>query len=261
MTTPVQPPPAPHGLTRDEVDRFHRDGYLGPYAACSPDEMAAIRERIDREVFATDPDFDRSGSAGPGLREQSRHLDRRVVYDLCSRPAVVDRMAGLYGPDLVLWRSNFFVKRPGGSEIQWHQDLNYWPIEPLINVSAWLAIDEVTAENSCVQVIPGSHREVIPHVRDRSGGRFLEEADPAYYDASRAVDMELRPGEFFLFTERLLHHSAANRSDRRRAGLSIRVTLPCVRVYHEQLFAGHRCIQLSGRDPLGFNRMAQPPAA
>src|SRR5690242_4725827 len=109
-------------LTREEVLRFMNEGYLGPFTLCSPEEMAVLRGRIEREVL-TDP--------GPsGNPVQSRHLDRRVVYDICSHPAIVDRMAAIFGPDLVLWRSNFFTKEPGAREIPWHQDFQYWPLEP-----------------------------------------------------------------------------------------------------------------------------------
>ena len=78
-------------------------------------------------------------------------------------------MAALYGPDLLLWRTNFFVKEPGAKEIPWHlfvvrkaldtlvgdnkrkssslalrQDRNYWPLEPPIIISAWIAVDAAT---------------------------------------------------------------------------------------------------------------------
>jgi ectoine hydroxylase-related dioxygenase (phytanoyl-CoA dioxygenase family) len=44
----------------------------------------------------------------------------------------------------VLICTNFFVKEPVAKEIPWHQDFNYWPLEPPIIVSAWIAIDPST---------------------------------------------------------------------------------------------------------------------
>ena len=86
-------------LTHDEIIHFQEFGYIYPLTLCSPDEMADIRLAVE-QVLEHDSPF------GQG-REQSRHLDSRVIYDLCSHPAVVQRMAAIYGPDLVLWRSNF----------------------------------------------------------------------------------------------------------------------------------------------------------
>ena len=78
-------------------DFFVAYGYLGPYAAMSPDEMAPIRREIEEQVLTTDdPIHARAG--------QSRHMDQPVVYDLATHPAIIDRIAGLLGPDLVVWR-------------------------------------------------------------------------------------------------------------------------------------------------------------
>jgi ectoine hydroxylase-related dioxygenase (phytanoyl-CoA dioxygenase family) len=242
-------------LGGEEVLRFHEQGYLGPFALCTPPAMAAVRELIDREVL---------GRPGPaGNTGHFRHLDSRVVFDLCAHPAIVERMASILGPHLLLWRSAFFVKAPGGAEIPWHQDGQYWAIEPPVNISAWVAIDEATVENSCVQLIPGSHTAVIPHIptSEQMEAGFGKMADPALVDTSRVVDMELRPGEFFLFNERVVHRSAANRSDRRRLGLSMRVTVPFVRVDHRRFFAGYGVVVLRGEDYMGFNQTAVPPLA
>ena len=190
--------------------------------------------------------------------DQSRHLDSPIVYDLCSRPAIVEKMASIVGPDLVLWRSNFFNKGPGSNEIPWHQDWNYWPLNPVINISAWLAIDAATTENSCVQIIPGSHKKEIKHIRSTEGMVFDEMADPAHFDASRAIDMVLKPGEFFLFNEKTMHHSNPNRSQKRRLGLAIRVTVPNVKIDHSKMFEGHKVILLRGEDRHQLNQSMQP---
>lgn len=242
-------PPSTFALSPEESKDFHHQGYLGPFTLCSPDEMAEIRAHIESEVLEREHPRE----------HQSRHLDNRVVYNLCSHPAIVDRITSLMGPDLLLWRSNFFNKKPGGQAIPWHQDLNYWPIEPLINLSAWLAIDEVTEENSCVQIIPGSHKEIIPHVKAKEDDAFTEMADPHYFDDSTAIKMELKPGQFFLFTERLLHYSDPNRSNKRRLGLAVRTTVPWVRVDSPNVCLDHHCLLLQGEDRFGFNKMGTPP--
>jgi hypothetical protein len=240
-------------LTADEIKQFHETGYLGPITLCSEDEMAEFRGRVEREVLTTD---------GPSpTRLQCRHMDKRFVYDMVTRPEVVDRMASLYGNDLVLWATYFFNKEPGGAEIPWHQDLGYWPLEPLINISAWIAVDNVTEENSCVNLVPGSHKMVYPMTKSPNGAAFSQMTDTNYVDVSKAIAMPLRPGQFFLFNEKTLHQSNVNRSNLRRMGLTIRVTVPFVRVTHDikPLFPGHANMIIRGHDPMGFNRIMQPP--
>ncbi len=242
-------------LSRADVDAFVADGYLGPYAAMPPDEMAVVRREIDETVLTSD-------GPNPRSRGQSRHMDQPVVYDLATHPAIIERIACLLGPDLIVWATNFWLKNPGGAEIPWHQDINFWPLEPPLNTSAWIAIDEVTVENSCVQIIPGSHRQSLPHTRSPEGVAFGKMADPDSFDAGDAINMELKPGEFFIFSERTLHRSSRNTSQKRRLGISIRVTLPNVHVFQDDspLHPGHTAIVARGRDVMGFNRYAGRPS-
>lgn len=247
-------------LTPAEIRAFHDNGVLGPFTLCSPEEMQTIREQIDRDVLTRPgPDAKRAGADSQFL--QSRHLDCPVIWELASHPAIVERMRAAYGPDLVLWRTHLFLKAPGGKEVPWHQDLAYWPLEPLINISAWIAIDETTVDNGCLEVIPGSHKHCLPSVRSPEGMLFPYMTDPKSFDASKAVPVCMKPGQFILFNEKTLHHSHVNRSQTRRLGLAVRVTIPLVRVNHDELFPGHHNIQLCGEDRMGFNRLGPPPVA
>ncbi len=237
-------------LNGPEIRKFQEEGYLGPLTLCSPEEMAGIRERIEKEVMTTD-------GPNPKNRNQQRHGDHPFLADLITKNEILDRMESIYGPDLLIWASYFFTKQPGSGEIPWHQDLNYWPLEPVLNLSAWIAVDPALVENSCVRIIPRSHKKVLPHVRSSSGMEFSEMADTAFVDESKAVSMELKPGEFFIFNERLLHQSNANTSKLRRMGLTVRVTVPFVKISHEQppLFPGHQALLVRGEDRMGFNRL------
>jgi ectoine hydroxylase-related dioxygenase (phytanoyl-CoA dioxygenase family) len=189
-------------------------------------------------------------------------MDCPLVFDLATRLQILDRAESLYGPDLILWATYFFSKSPGAKEIPWHQDLNYWPLEPVINLSAWIAIDHCSIENACVQLIPGSHKRTIPHIPADDHKEFGEMADPTYFDASQAIPMELMPGEFFLFNEKVLHYSPPNNSQRRRRGMTARFTIPLVRIEHEgpPLHAGHKAIVVRGEDRMGFKQLGVPPA-
>jgi len=208
-------------LTQDEAKTFREQGYLGPFTAVDEAGVAKIRAHIEDDLLTSD-------GPSPNSRLQSRHMDSRVIADLATHPEIIGRMRALYGDDLIMWATNFFSKEPGGAEIPWHQDLSYWPLEPLINISAWVAIDTVTVENACVQVIPGSHKAVYPSVKADEGMAFGKMTDPDDVDADQLVNVELRPGEFVLFNRKLLHHSNTNASTMRRMGMSIRSTLPMV---------------------------------
>ncbi|MCH2661295.1 phytanoyl-CoA dioxygenase family protein, partial [bacterium] len=236
-------------LSTEEMDQFRTQGFLGPFALCSPKEMGATRPAIEAVLESEPPDHRQ--------KVHNRHLDHRLIWDLATDPEIISRMQCLYGDDLLMWRTNFFVKEPGAKEIPWHQDHNYWPLEPPVIASAWIAIDESTVENSCLQVIPGSHRRTLPHVRATEDMGFAEMGDLDYLDLSQAVDLEMRPGEFILFNERTVHHSESNRSQKRRIGLAVRVVVPIVSVLKYDA-PEHALVQISGRDPMGFNKVVDP---
>lgn len=238
----------PRGLTGDEVRQFHEQGFLGPVRAFSAEEMARVRTELDSVLATPAPDHDDPA--------HNRHLDQPVVRQLATAPAIIDRIRSILGPNLVLWRTNFFAKHPGAKEIPWHQDANFWPIEPAIVVSAWIAIDRATKENGCVQLIPGTHRAIVPHVEAGDEMQFEQQADPKHVDTSRLVDVELEPGEFFLFNERTLHHSEPNRSDQRRIGMAIRVVPTITRMLAYDS-PNHGAVVVSGADDMGFNRPAR----
>jgi hypothetical protein len=73
-------------------------------------------------------------------------------------------------------------------------------------------------------------------------------------DESKKVALVLKPGQFFLFNERVLHHSNPNRTDQNRLGLAIRVTVPIAKVSEP-----FPCILLRGEDRMGFNRYVEAP--
>ena len=236
-------------LSQQDVLDFHQQGFLGPFRLWEERETADIQKML--EGFYLDQPDD-------SVPSNNRFLRHPEIIDLVRRPALVDRMRCILGDDLFLWRIGAFIKEAnagiGLKEVPWHQDHNYWPIEPALVCSAWLAVDDVDEENSAVHIIPKSHREMIPHIPGTEEQYLHEQADPKYFDARQKIPMKCRAGEFFLFNERLLHWSKPNTSDRRRFGLAIRVLPPQVRVLDYDCDE-HALAQLHGADPLQFNRI------
>jgi ectoine hydroxylase-related dioxygenase (phytanoyl-CoA dioxygenase family) len=140
-------------------------------------------------------------------------------------PAIVDQIEPLLGPDIIFWAAALFCKPPGeGREVAWHQDGVYWPIEPPATVTVWVAIDAATPENGAMQYLPGSHRlGVLPHEESKREGLVLNTAVvESEIDAGTARSISLAAGQVSLHDIHLVHGSPPNRSDKRRAGLTLR---------------------------------------
>ncbi len=240
-------------LTKEELDHFDRNGFVRCGAIADSHGMDEVRSEVDMVL-------QERGCSGQSTLH--RHLDSRVIYRLCSHRAVVERVAALLGPDLLLWHSRIFDKPAGSGRVPWHQDMPFWQIEPDTCVSAWIAIDRADAGNSCVEVIPGSHRTKAPHVASEGTGRFRQMVDPAFVAEAAKVTIELDPGEFILFDRWLVHGSPPNSSGRRRLGVAARYIPPAVKVDYDQMspqFPELGVQVVRGADTARRSRVAPPP--
>src|SRR5262245_46585555 len=143
---------APAVLTRDQIERFNRDGYLKPFRFYSPDEMDELRAYFDRLLARYLADGKDSYSIS------TAHLRHGRVWDALTNPRIVAVVKDLVGLDVVGWGSHFFCKMPGdGKTVAWHQDASYWPLTPSKAVTIWLAVDDADRGNACMRFLPGTH--------------------------------------------------------------------------------------------------------
>ncbi|MBM7774420.1 phytanoyl-CoA hydroxylase [Actinokineospora baliensis] len=146
-----------------------------------------------------------------GFTALSPVLERSLVR----HPDLLEVLHQVLGPRVELYRDALMFKHAGvGQEKPWHQDAVYWPFRPMSLVSAMITVDRCTPDNGCLQVVPGSHREVVAHAKVD----WELQVDQREC-ARRAVYVPLEPGDCLVFHSLILHASEHNRStvDRRLA--------------------------------------------
>jgi len=217
-------------LSDDECGAYARDGFITPPEPLAKPLVAALRANVDRLIDSNPAHRPEQivcphilGGADGSLTKDADLRD--FFLDLCHHPDIVAMVSQVIGPDIILWGSQLFSKPPrDGLAIPWHQDGNYWPIDPLAACSVWIAVDESSVENGCMRVVPGSHRlGLLAHETDDDPDLALNEAlsDNAF-DAGSAVEIALSPGQISLHDVNLVHGSKANHSSKRRAGMVLR---------------------------------------
>ena len=172
----------------------------------------------------------RLGEDAKEIREW--HESSRFLYDICTNKTILDYVEDILGPDFYLWGSNFFIKPPrSSSTVGWHQDTYYWPVEPKISATVWLAFEDVDEENAAMKVIPGSHTVgLLQHSRSSDTDSVLTlECEGGQFREDLAVSLNLKAGQISIHDDKIVHGSPANRSDRRRAGLTIRYSSTIVK--------------------------------
>ena len=164
----------------------------------------------------TDPRRMGPEEAEKSVRVLYSYRDEHPVFRrLIDHPNVRGVVEHLVGPGAILFQDMALIKPPYiGSEKPWHQDdayFSYAPLERIVGV--WIALDEARAENGCMHVIPGGHRN--------SGLRHFHssldcEIVPGRISAQQAVPIELPPGGALFFSGLLPHQTPVNRSPLRR---------------------------------------------
>jgi len=121
-------------------------------------------------------------------------------------------------PDAVeLVHSILWCKPPEvGSPKPPHQDAAYLDDDPDRYVTIWIALDDCTPENGCLQVAPTSH------LYDYAHAGAEPQIAPKVWDALARMPVPLHPGWAIAFHPRLLHASGANTSTRPRRALMLR---------------------------------------
>lgn len=220
----------PQVLSPNQIDVYNQQGFLMPFDGLPSDEIRELRAFFDGVLAA----FIELGRTSYSIN--TAHLRFARIYDLVHHPRIVAAVADLLGPNVVCWGSHFFCKMPhDGKSVPWHQDSTYWPLSPTKTVTVWLAIDDADPENANMKFIPRSHRHgLIDYDESQDANTVLDLAvkNPHSYGDDE-VDVTLQAGQFSMHSDLLLHGSAANNSDRRRCGLTIRYAAADVTTWYD----------------------------
>lgn len=259
MAIATQADAVPAHATPEQVDFYRAQGYLKLGRLFTPEETGLLRAHVD-EMIATLP-------AGKRPEEMDvPHFTDPWLFRYLAHPRVLDIVEDFLGPDMVLWSSHFIAKPGGdGKAVPWHTDGAFWQnsLEPMDVMTLWVAVDPSRTENGCMRVIPGSHRAArvaldAYHSVDRQANVFQNELAPEQVDATRAVDLELAPGECHLHDAWTVHGSSPNTSPQRRCGYTMRY-MPANVVHHATGWSkDHKIYLLRGQDRTGGRNAYTP---
>lgn len=138
---------------------------------------------------------------------------RAIAY----HPEIIGIIRRLFGEEPKLIQDMALLKPPhGGGEKPWHQDMAYGNLTYTKSaIGVWIALDEATADNGCMHIIPGSHQEgATPHYSVRDW-QLCDSQVPV----SRDVIVPLKPGGILFFHGLLYHGTPSNLSTMRRRAL------------------------------------------
>ena len=221
--------PNSYVVSDDEREAFRRDGYVHLRGVLSPDEVDEIEAVYDaflrREIAVDGKDFNDMTTGEHGT-DPSGYAIVNVMLPRRYYPAwvgnVFERRAQsiaeqLCGEGMTIDFDQLLAKHPGRSDavFGWHQDQAYWiDTDDRRTATCWLAIEDSTVENGCMQFLPGSHTEPVrPHRplhEDRTRSHTLI-TDAREGDVM--VPVPISRGDITVHSEGVLHGSGGNTTE------------------------------------------------
>ena len=245
-------------LSSEQFKEFDSNGVIGPFDLFSADEATELWNKKLRKSL-----LNRKDSVYPNSTlNYDRHLDIPEIQSIVSNPIITQKLSTIMGEDLLCWRTEWFPKYPGDSGTEWHQAKRFFEFEnqpklrPPENakeyfvLTVWIAFTDTTIENGCMKVMPGSHKEnwffdeSLEHKYEENGNANANSGFYGYSwenlkvnkdwkpNESNARSLEMKAGQFVIFTSKCLHGSHPNVSkDDTRFAMSARYVTPDVFVY------------------------------
>lgn len=225
----------PIRLSAEDVEFFRTNGYLAANGLLTTNEVQACKDALtdlvrrrnewagrvwsqDEPYFAQGGEDARADDPEFRIRKLAYFVQIEPRLEALSRhPRLMACVDQLIGEGSRMIQDMALLKPPfRGSEKPWHQDTAYFDWTPLSGIlGTWIALDEATVDNGCMQVVPGSHLDgPVPHFHVRD----CQIAD-AEMRVDRVATIPLQPGGILFFSGLLYHGTPPNGTPHRRRAL------------------------------------------
>ena len=186
--------------------QYEKDGFLVITDLLSAEECAALKEE--------------------GLKVLSEHakagstvyvgaaVNSALFYRLASNAGIVGVLHQIM-PDGIMFMSDKLVFKSGvqPKATPWHCDSAYWR-NTRPKLSVWIALDDVTAENGAMRVLPGGHHQKWHHTDPVNGEEFSNRIQDL--NEEHVIACEMKAGSALFFSDDLPHSSTPNTNGKDR---------------------------------------------
>lgn len=217
-------------LTDGQLEFYRENGYVSGVRILSDEQVERLREELS-ELFEPDHDgrelwheYHSNESANPDtvlFHALGAWRIRPGFHDLLWLPSFTEPASQLLGGAVRFWHDQLFCKPANhGGVVAWHQDYSYWTrTQPMAHLTCWIGLDDSTADNGCLQYIPGSHKWDLLPITGLAGDMDAIRdvlTDEQWKQFQQPVAIELKAGEASFHHPLMVHGSNENRTDRPR---------------------------------------------
>lgn len=244
-------------VTAAHRERYERDGFCIFERVIPSEHLDLLRDCCAAAIARCDARMDAQGVDRLGITHRgSRYFVTHPSIDdpRLFRFTYSDRMQtiarGLLGDDVWMFWEQYVCKGPEqGMAFAWHQDSGYTNTEHAPYLTCWCALDDMSAANGTVAVLP----------YDRAGGKVLHphrviddaSGDLVGYTGDDPGELVAVPaGSIVCFSSYTLHRSGANTSNGWRRTYLIQYSGEAIRSHQNGMSFYGRCERvLAGGQP------------
>jgi len=212
-------------LTPEQIAEYHENGFITVENVLNTAEVDSLRRVTDefvektRAITENDAIYDlepNHSADNPRLRRLKNPIEHHEVYDQMIRhEAILGIVEQLIGKGLRTNGNKLNMKPPSkGSAVEWHQDWAFYPHTNDDLLAVGIAIDDMTEENGCMLMVPGSHKtDLVSH---HENGVFVGAVSEPNFKPDNIAKVLVKAGGISLHHARTLHASTPNHSQHPR---------------------------------------------
>lgn len=227
-------------LTAEQIASFHEQGFLSIPQISSPAEVAELRRTLtrlfeERAGWHEGAQFDLV-AAGDDDDSDLTQIIQPVNYEPALRDTQFRANAAAIARQLLgdevspSFEHSILKGAEKGAPTPWHQDEAYRRADAFEyeQISIWMPLQDTSAEQGCLQYIPGSHRRgILRHRRVNDDPTVHSiETHPDEFDPAMAVACPLPAGGAVIHAGRMIHSSGPNATGEPRLAYTLAFELP-----------------------------------
>ena len=213
------------GELNNILARFRTDGFCHLGSIMDEEEIAALRDALERKIADPEMQEDRPGDNRRGNSLMRMYEFDRAFRDLIVREPFASLAEAILGSDCHLMSQNALITPPNAPAEPdgpggWHvDDLVHFPLPdgvpghdptvppPCFEMQIFVPLTDIeVVEHGPTQVVPDSHL----------AGRIPDSQDRPEFQGNGPVSILARTGECYMFNNQMWHRGAPNPSDRLR---------------------------------------------
>lgn len=200
-------------LTHEELQSFRRNGYLCFGPVLTQHGLQQMRDECMAAWSKVKSGFDPNGTWLHNALLTNIHQQSDLVRQYYFSGPLVDIATQVIGVNIKAATSQLTFKMRGNTQsFAWHQDNSYGELEPYNAISCLTALDDSDAQNGCLWLVPGSHREGQIQYTHTLADKAAQHPVELDVDDGLGVPMPLKAGYCLFFHCHMLHKSEGNYS-------------------------------------------------